>query len=182
MKDQGEQVYFYSGKLTEAQITFLSPEMVVSYNYSYLIPKSIIQLVEEKIINLHISYLPWNKGSDPNFWSFIDNTPKGVTIHRLNETLDQGDILLQKELFFNEKKDTFHSTYELLNQEIVAMFIEHYDELKNQALTPYIQQGTGTYHRRKELIVFMDAKNIDWNETIYDFKQRIRQRGEGCRK
>lgn len=177
MKEQGEQVYFYSGKLTEAQIIFLSPEMVVSYNYRYLIPKSIIQLVEEKIINLHISYLPWNKGSDPNFWSFIDNTPKGVTIHRLSVELDQSDILLQKELFFNEKEETFRSTYELLNQEIVAMFIEHFAELRNQALTPYMQQGAGTYHRRKELIDFMDGKDIDWNETIYDFKRRIRQRG-----
>ena len=27
-------------------------------------------------INMHISYLPWNRGFSPNIWSFIDNTPK----------------------------------------------------------------------------------------------------------
>lgn len=172
LKDQGERTYFYSGRLTEAQILFLSPKLVISYNYSYLIPKSIIRLVKGKIVNLHISYLPWNKGSDPNFWSFIDDTPKGVTIHQLSEGLDQGDILLQKELFFNEKEETFHSTYELLNREIVAMFTEHFQEIKSQTLIPYTQQGEGSYHKRKELIDFMDGKAIDWDEIIYDFKQR----------
>lgn len=173
LREQGEQVYFYSGKLTEEQIIFLSPELVVSYNYSYLIPNKIIQLVKERIINLHISYLPWNKGSDPNFWSFIEDTPKGVTIHQLCEELDQGDILLQKEIFFNEKEETFRSTYELLNQEIVTMFIQHFQEIKNQTIIPYAQQGMGTYHRRKDFLDFMKGRTMDWSETIYDFKQRM---------
>ncbi len=30
---------------------------------------------KKSIINLHISYLPWNKGAYPNVWSFIDETP-----------------------------------------------------------------------------------------------------------
>ena len=51
LREQGEQVYFYSGKLTEEQIIFISPELVVSYNYSYLIPNNMIQLVKERIIN-----------------------------------------------------------------------------------------------------------------------------------
>lgn len=176
LRDQGEQVCFYSGRLTEAQILFLAPKLVISYNYSYLIPESIIRLVKGRIINLHISYLPWNKGSDPNFWSFIDDTPKGVTIHQLSEGLDQGDILLQKKLFFNEKEETFRSTYELLNREIVAMFTEHFQEIKNQTLIPYAQEGVGSYHRKKDMADFMDGKVIDWNETIYEFKRRMRKR------
>ena len=174
LREQGEQVYFYSGKLTEEQIIFISPELVVSYNYSYLIPNNMIQLVKERIINLHISYLPWNKGSDPNFWSFIEDTPKGVTIHQLSEKLDKGDILLQKELFFNEKEETFRSTYESLNREIVEMFTQHFQEIKKQTLIPYVQRGEGTYHRRKDMADFMNGKVMDWNETIYEFKQRVR--------
>lgn len=152
---------------------FLSPDLVVSYNYSYLIPENIIQLVKGKIVNLHISYLPWNNGADPNFWSFIDNTPKGITIHQLTEALDQGDILFQKELFFNEKVETFRSTYEILNREIVTMFMAHFRDIKDQTVIPYSQQDIGTYHRRRDLIDFMDGRAVEWDETIYDFKQRM---------
>ena len=173
LKEQGEQVFFYSGKLTEAQVLFLSPSLVVSYNYGYLIPEGIIQLLEGRIVNLHISYLPWNKGSDPNFWSFIDDTPKGVTIHQLSAALDQGDILLQEEVFFNEKEDTFKSAYEALNKEIVDLFIKHFNEIINQKIVPHPQQGTGTYHKRKDLVEFMGGGTVDWNEIIYGFKQRM---------
>lgn len=90
----------------------------------------------------------------------------------------KGDILLQKELFSNEKEETFRSTYESLNQEIVAMFKEHFQEIKKLALIPYEQQGAGSYHRRKDLTDFMGGKAIDWDETIYDFKQRLESIGK----
>lgn len=46
-------------------------------------------------MNLHISYLPWNKGADPNFWSCIDGTPAGVTLHHIDAGVDTGDIIAQ---------------------------------------------------------------------------------------
>ena len=33
-----------------------------------------------KIINLHISFLPFNRGYYPNLWSHQEGTPSGVTI------------------------------------------------------------------------------------------------------
>ena len=83
-------------------------------------------------INLHISYLPFNRGAHPNFWSFVDNSPKGVTIHEIDEGLDTGPIIHQKKLSFNIKKkesDTFFKTYKILNNEIQKLFfkkINHY--------------------------------------------------------
>ena len=73
----------------------MNPKLIVSYNYKHIIQPEIIVLMNGRLVNLHISYLPWNKGSDPNFWSFIDNTPKGVTIHKIDNHLDTGAILYQ---------------------------------------------------------------------------------------
>ena len=164
-------MYFYSGKLEEAQIIWLAPALVVSYNYSFLVPENIISLAEDKMINLHISYLPWNQGSDPNFWSFIDNTPKGVTIHQLSAQLDKGAILLQKELFFDEATETFRSTYEKLNREIVSMLQKNFEEIKNHKILPSPQCGNGSYHKRSDFIRFMRGAAMNWEETIEDFKK-----------
>ena len=58
-------------------------DLVITFNYRYLLKKKIIEKLERPAINLHISYLPFNRGSHPNFWSFIEKTPKGVSIHEI---------------------------------------------------------------------------------------------------
>ena len=44
--------------------------------------------MKRPIVNLHISYLPFNRGSHPNYWSFVENTPKGVSIHEIDEQIE----------------------------------------------------------------------------------------------
>lgn len=172
LKKQEENVCFYSGKLDKEQLTFLKPGLVISYNYSHIIPVELIQLVEKKIINLHISYLPWNRGADPNFWSFMEDTPKGVTIHQLSAELDKGDILLQKRIQFDEKIETFKSTYEFLNLEIVRLLQERWQDIRYQQISPYPQSGIGSSHMRRQYLEFMAGESLDWHETIYSFKKR----------
>ena len=76
----------------------------ISYNYRHKINRPTIDYFDGKLINLHISYLPYNRGADPNLWSFIDDTPSGVTIHLIDEGLDTGPILIQKQPIFNNEK------------------------------------------------------------------------------
>ena len=63
-------------------------DFVISFGYRHILKKTIIQSSLAPIINLHISYLPYNRGAHPNFWSFFDNTPKGVSIHLMDEGIN----------------------------------------------------------------------------------------------
>ncbi|MCI8455423.1 MAG: formyl transferase [Lachnospiraceae bacterium] len=173
LREQGEYVYYYSGPLTKEQVLWLSPKLVISYNYSYIIPEEIIRCIDGQILNLHISYLPWNRGSDPNFWSFVDDTPKGVTIHQLSVQLDQGEVLLQQAFSFDEKVETFRTTYEKLNDGIVKLFQENFTAILKREIKSRPQQGTGTYHTRRDRKIFLDGQELDWEETIFDFKKRM---------
>ena len=172
MAEREPQVYLYSGRLTEGQVRSIAPSFVVSYNYGYIIPEKIIRSLGGRIINLHISYLPWNRGSDPNFWSFMEDTPKGVTIHQLTPGLDRGDILLQKELHFDEHIETFQTTYDRLNHEIVCLFQEDWDRIKGHMVIPKKQGGKGSYHKKRELARFLKGGSLDLQETIHDFKRK----------
>ena len=94
-------------------------DLILSYGYRKIINKNIIKNIKRPIINLHISYLPYNRGADPNFWSFKNNTPKGVTIHEVDEGIDTGDIIFRKKIKFFIKKDTtLRHTYFILRNEI----------------------------------------------------------------
>ena len=124
-----------------------------------------------RILNLHVSYLPWNRGSSPNFWSFIDNTPKGVTIHYIDKGLDTGDILFQQEIMFDETKETFASSYERLNTAITNLFKENWEAIRGGKVRPIAQVGDGSYHTMKDFQHFMNGRTMDWTMNIHEFKK-----------
>ncbi len=172
LSKMGEFVSLYSGILSEEQLTIINPKIVISYNYKYIVPDNIISKVDGKIINLHISYLPWNKGSDPNFWSFIENTPKGVTIHKIDAHLDTGSILFQKEITFDEDTETFRTSYNKLNDEIVSLFCENWQSIVNNSAVPKKQGLGGSYHKRSDLTSFKIKYPFCWDETITEYKRK----------
>lgn len=163
----------FSDRLTEDVLWNLKPQLVISYNYRYLVSPECIAYMRGNIVNLHISLLPWNRGSDPNFWSFIENTPKGVSIHKLTEGLDKGDVLFQKELYFDERTETFQSTYEILNKAIQTLFMENFETLRTGNLSGRPQQNSGTYHKRRDRDEFLSGKTPDWNMNILEFKRKL---------
>ena len=141
-------------------------DYIISFGYKHIIDKQIIDLFQTNIINLHISYLPFNKGYHPNFWSFKDNTPKGVTIHLIDEGIDTGDILIQKEITFVKEEDTLSKTYNRLIEEIQDLFIENCDNILNGNLKPKKQKGKGTFHYKKDLQKYKNLLTKEWDTKI----------------
>ena len=74
-------------------------DFIVSYRYRHIISPEVINEIGGKVINLHISLLPWNRGADPNFWSWLEDTPKGVTIHYVDKGINIGLYLYVGEKF-----------------------------------------------------------------------------------
>jgi methionyl-tRNA formyltransferase len=140
-------------------------DWIISYGYSHIIKQNVIDSAKNPIINLHISYLPFNKGADPNFWSWLENTPKGVTIHQIDKGIDTGDILIQKEIIFEENQ-TLSSSYYILKKEIEELFIENFDNIVKGIIFPKKQEGKGTYHSRKNLEPYKYLLTQGWNTPV----------------
>ena len=141
-------------------------DYIISYGYKHILKKDFLLRAKNKVINLHISYLPWNRGTHPNFWSFVDDTPKGVTIHYIDEGIDTGDILVQKEVFFDEKEDNLEKTYYRLKNEIEDLFIESWDSIVEGNLEPFSQCGEGSFHTKKD-----KNKCLGWKTPIEEIKK-----------
>ena len=169
----GNEVTLYHEPLNLKLIDNINPELVISFNYQHIIKEEVINRLNKKIINMHVSYLPWNKGASPNIWSFIDDTPKGVTIHMLEEGLDTGKIIIQKELYFDEITETLFSTYSKLNNEIIKLLQDNWEMISTKNYTPKIQEGKGSYHRKSDLAAILKGKIIDYSMTIKEFKSFI---------
>lgn len=152
--------------------------MVISYNYSYMISQECIDIVHENIINMHISLLPWNRGASPNIWSFIDNTPKGVTIHMLSAGLDAGDILFQEEVCFDPHIETFQTTHAKLNEMIVNLFKCNWQIIRSGQYKEARkkQVGNGSYHTSADLKRLKENIAFEWSDNINDFLLRYREK------
>lgn len=167
--EQKQDLVVLTDKIYKKDIKRITPDLVISYNYKYMISQDVIKEMNGNIINLHISYLPWNKGANPNIWSIIEDTPKGVTIHYVDEHLDTGKIIYQKEVCFKET-DTLRNSYEKLQLEIQELFkkaFKQYDLWKAKAKEC---KEEGTYHTTKD---FNEIKPLisNWDMPLYEIKE-----------
>jgi methionyl-tRNA formyltransferase len=124
-------------------------DWIISYGYRFLIKKEILKITKNPIINLHISYLPYNRGADPNYWSFKEKSLKGVSIHKIDNSIDGGDIYVQKRLYF-KNKETLRSSYNILKKEIEDLFIKNLTDIISGKIVAYKQSGKGTIHYKRQ--------------------------------
>jgi methionyl-tRNA formyltransferase len=146
LKKSGDEFRIHNERIDLPFLETTKPDLVVSYGYRYILSRDVVEAYPSQIINLHISYLPYGRGADPNFWSWIEGTPKGVTLHLIDEGIDTGDILAQRETVF-DGTETLSSSYDKLHADMVSLFVEAWPAIREGRITPRKQEGRGTYHR-----------------------------------
>lgn len=89
------------------EIRSLNPDLVCVVAYGVILPKSFLKIPPLGCINLHPSMLPNYRGPAPIQWAILNGDKKtGVTIMYLNEKMDAGDIIAQKEVEIDEDETT----------------------------------------------------------------------------
>lgn len=179
LSEREPKVYRIENKLTPEAMEQMAPSFIISFNYRHMIPEEVLWRMPGRVINLHTSLLPYNRGSSPNFFSFLCDTPKGVTIHLVDRGLDTGDILCQREISFDEEKETFASSYDRLLLEVKELFRENWEKIKRGDVVPRRQEGEGSFHRMRELTAIREQMPFTWFETVANFKRRYREAEAG---
>lgn len=141
------------------------PDFIVSYNYRHKIGREVLEWMHGKAINLHISLLPYNRGAHPNFWSWVNNTPKGVTIHQIHEAWDTGDILVQREVML-DPRCTFRDTYVYLHSQIREVFREKWARLRCGDICASPQPFVTKLHLNCDLDVYRPYLADGWDTPI----------------
>jgi methionyl-tRNA formyltransferase len=82
-----------------AKLEQIAPAAIIVVGYGRIIPDWMLELPKYGNINLHASLLPKYRGAAPIQWAVANGEQlTGVTTMRINQGLDTGDILLQKDL------------------------------------------------------------------------------------
>lgn len=153
-------------------------DFVISYGYKHIIKKAVIEKFTNRIINLHISFLPWNRGADPNLWSFLEDTPKGVSIHRVAEKIDAGEILLQSSMeYFAE--DTLASTYARLSRDIEKLLMDNWNLIIENKIAPVFFKEKGSFHNSIDKQKYLHLLRKGWNTPVAELAGKAKVHGGG---
>lgn len=111
------------------QIAKLKPDFLVLTDYGLILPKDILALPEYAPLNIHHSLLPKYRGPSPAPTAILNGEKiSGVTIIRMNEQVDAGQILAQKEYHLkgDETTDSLLIQLNTLGGKIIIPVIENY--------------------------------------------------------
>ena len=124
-----------NNKEFKTEIKNLDVDLFVVVSYGKILPKSFLEIPKKGAINVHPSLLPKYRGSAPIQWAILNGDENtGVTIMYMNEKMDAGDIILQKEVKIDEDETT-GELWNRLSTIGAEMLLESIKNIENETVT-----------------------------------------------
>lgn len=149
LEEQGNEVIRTSERLDAVRCKKEYFDFALSYTYRYILTQEVLDALGNEVLNIHNSFLPFNRGADPNLWSIADRTPRGVTIHYMDANLDKGKIVAQQIVPLSDD-DTLESSYNKLDEAAKDLFKAIYPFKSYWHEMSKVPEGIGTYHSVKQ--------------------------------
>lgn len=148
----------------------LNAEFIIVVAYGKILPKAILEAPEKGCINLHASLLPKYRGAAPIQWAIIKGEKlTGITTMLIDEGLDTGPILLQKEVPI-EDEDNAQTLSERLSKIGADLIIETLIKFRQRKIEPKVQTGEASYAPQLK----KEDGRINWNSTAREIFNLIR--------
>jgi methionyl-tRNA formyltransferase len=161
-------LYEHKPNLSELnQLVSLGVEMFIVAEYSYLVPDTDVKYA----INIHPTLLPNGRGPTP--LPYLIRTPEfsGVTIHKICEDFDSGEIILQAKVpqSINESFTTLMIKMHLESLKLLKVFFQdidyYYQSAYSQVDHSYWPKINGT------------DRILDWNSSIEHIQKEMKRFG-----
>jgi methionyl-tRNA formyltransferase len=147
------------------------PDLIVVAAYGKILPATILELPSYGCINVHASLLPKYRGAAPIQWAIArGETETGITIMRISERMDAGDILLQKatSIAADDTGGTLHEKLTALGAEALRESLRLFKQ--GRLIAQPQNEAEATY---APLITKEDGR-VDWNQDAVTIERRIR--------
>ncbi len=122
-------------------------ELVFSLHCKQLFPAELVNKV--RCINVHPGLNPYNRGWFPQVFSILNEKKVGATIHEIDEQLDHGAVIVQKEITI-EAYDTSFTAYEKIQQAEVELLDEHLEAILANTYTSFLPAEEGNVNLKKD--------------------------------
>ena len=143
-------------------------QIVVAFR---MLPKVVWQMPEYGTFNLHASLLPDYRGAAPINWSIINGETKtGVSTFFIDEKIDTGEVILQKETLI-DGDETVGELHDKLMEIGSKLVVETVSLIKNGKVKTFKQPSEENKIAPK---IFSETCKIDWSKPINEIYNLIR--------
>jgi len=155
----------------EENLRALRPELIVVAAFGQILPKPILKIPTYGAVNVHASLLPKYRGAAPIVWAILRGEKvTGVTTMLMDEGMDTGAILLQRETLIGDEEtaETLHDRLALLG---APLLMETVEGMKRGEIDPVPQDHSkATYAPplKKE-----DGR-VDWGKEAKEIDLQVR--------
>jgi len=160
-------------KNLESKINNLKPDLGIVAAYGYILPQEILIIPKYGFLNVHPSLLPKYRGPSPIQTAILNGDKKtGVTIILMDEKMDHGPILAQRELeFLISKKYTYLELSQELAVKGANLLLETIPRWVSNEIKPMPQdESKATYTK----ILKKEDGEIDWSKPAEKIERKIR--------
>lgn len=155
------------------QIRKLRPDLFVVFSYGKILSRELLEIPKKLPVNIHASLLPKYRGAAPINWVLINGEKvTGVSIIKMNEKMDEGDIILKEQIEIAEA-DTFLTLERKISELAEVLIIETLEKIKNDKVV-FIKQDHAQASYAPKLK--KEDGRIDWNKSAYLINNQIK----GC--
>lgn len=167
LRRNGDQVV--SGGIYNDTLEWPNVDFIVMFGHRQIIREPILGKYTNRIINIHGSYLPWNRGAYPNLFSWVEDTPKGASIHYVDAGIDTGSIIVRDSVDFSEAPNTtLKSSYDVIRMTAERLFYRSWPHIRkggvigiNQAVISH-----GSVHTQKEAEPIIAKLSRGWDTPV----------------
>lgn len=103
------------------------PDLVVLAGFMKILPANFVTALKGKLINTHPSLLPQFPGAHAVRDALAAGVTKtGVTIHKVDEGVDTGEIIIQQEILveLGDTEQTLHERIKVVERELLVSTVE----------------------------------------------------------
>ncbi|HPT08717.1 MAG TPA: methionyl-tRNA formyltransferase [bacterium] len=164
---------YQPGKIKEIikEISDLQPDLIVVIAYGKILPKEILDIPTYGCINVHASLLPKYRGSSCIANPILEGDKvSGITIMKMDENMDTGDIIKQIEISLDEDETskTLLDKIIRVTHDNLAKILKDY---VNNNLKPFSQDNSkATYVK----MIKKEDGHLNFNETAEIIERKIR--------
>ena len=150
-------------------------DVIVVAAYGIILPKEVLNIPKYGAINIHASLLPFWRGAAPIQRALLAGDKKtGITIMQMEEKLDSGNIILQKEIEISEENTAqeIHNKLALLGGDLINNVLKELE--RNKKIKSVSQNEEKATYAKK---IRPEETKIDWNKSGIEILRQIKAIG-----
>ena len=159
---------------SEESIAFLkkfNADLFIVVSFGQIMSKAVLSLPKLYCLNIHASLLPEYRGAAPINWAIANGEKEtGVTIMRMNEKMDEGDIVLKDTLHIGESEDAIALTKKL-SIKGAGLLLDAIKLIKDDEVELTAQDDSKSTYAPK---LKKEDGLIDWAKSADEIYNRIR--------